>query len=171
MGRTISIGEQGFEYIIKKNYFYIDKTEFIKQWWDNGDSVTLITRPRRFGKTLNMDMLNCFFSNRYAGRSDIFEHLNIWKYEEFRKLQGTYPVIFLTFADIKGRDLNIAKKQIKKQLSDVFISYKEILQEYEYTENEINLFNNVSENMDDATAGYSLKSLSNMLAERYEKKV
>ena len=171
MGRTISIGEQGFEYIIKKNYFYIDKTEFIKQWWDNGDSVTLITRPRRFGKTLNMDMLNCFFSNRYAGRSDIFEHLNIWKYEEFRKLQGTYPVIFLTFADIKGRDLNIAKKQIKKQLSDVFISYKEILQEYEYTENEINLFNNVSENMDDATAGYSLKSLSNMLAQRYEKKV
>lgn len=63
--------------------------------------MTLITRPRRFGKTLNMSMLNCFFSDRYAGRSDLFEGLFVWEDEKYRKLQGTYPVIFLSFADVK----------------------------------------------------------------------
>ena len=86
--RTVRIGSQSFETIRKGNYFYVDKTEFIKDWWEVGDDVTLITRPRRFGKTLNMNMLNCFFSNRYAGRSDLFEGLNIWKDEKYRALQG-----------------------------------------------------------------------------------
>lgn len=61
MPRTISIGNQGFDVIRSKNYFYVDKTNFIKEWWESGDEVTLITRPRRFGKTLNMSMLECFF--------------------------------------------------------------------------------------------------------------
>ena len=61
MAKVISIGNQSFESIREKNNFYIDKTLFIKEWWDNYDIVTLITRPRRFGKTLNMDMIKCFF--------------------------------------------------------------------------------------------------------------
>ena len=61
-GRTVAIGIQDFGDLIRKGYFYIDKTEFIREWWDRGDSVTLITRPRRFGKTLNMSMLEYFFS-------------------------------------------------------------------------------------------------------------
>ena len=64
MSRTIAIGEQDFSKIIEKNYFYIDKTIFIKEWWENGDTVTLITRPRRFGKTLTMSMADYFFFHK-----------------------------------------------------------------------------------------------------------
>ena len=71
--KKIAIGKQSFEDIRKKDCFYIDKTDFIKDWWESADDVTLITRPRRFGKTLNMDMLKCFFSNQYEGRKELFE--------------------------------------------------------------------------------------------------
>lgn len=61
MSRTVGIGHQNFGDLIENNNFYIDKTLFIKEWWENNDAVTLITRPRRFGKTLNLNMLECFF--------------------------------------------------------------------------------------------------------------
>lgn len=93
MGRTVGIGIQDFEDILKGDYFYVDKTFFIKEWWESGDSVTLLARPRRFGKTLNMSMLNRFFSVEYAGKGEIFEGLSIWQEEEYRALQGIYPVI------------------------------------------------------------------------------
>ena len=95
MAKTVAIGVQSFEKLIEENYFYIDKTPFIKEWWESGDDVTLITRPRRFGKTLNMSMLEQFFSLDYAGRGDLFEGLSIWQEEKYRELQGTYPVISL----------------------------------------------------------------------------
>ena len=170
MKRDISIGGQGFEYLIKNNCFYVDKTGFIKEWWDSKDVATLITRPRRFGKTINMDMLNCFFSNKYAGRGDLFEGLDIWKYDEFRELQGTYPVIFLSFASVKENTLEKAKEQIKKQIEDLYNKFADITNEYDYVENEISFYNKVSVNMDDVTAGYSLNMLSSMLEKRYGKK-
>ena len=83
-------------------YFYIDKTGFIKEWWESGDPVTLITRPRRFGKTLNMSMLKCFFSDKYKDREDLFAGLDISRDSEMMKKQGAYPVIFLSFAGVKG---------------------------------------------------------------------
>ena len=104
MDRKVAIGIQNFYEIREDNYFYVDKTSFIKEWWESGDDVTLIARPRRFGKTLNMSMLENFFSVKYANRSDLFEGLSIWQEEEYRKLQGTYPVISLSFADIKEQD-------------------------------------------------------------------
>ena len=103
--RVISIGKQSYSSLRENDNFYIDKTNFIKEWWEADDVVTLITRPRRFGKTLNMDMLHCFFSNRYAGRSDLFEGLSVWEEEGYRKLQGTYPVIFFSFADVKDKNI------------------------------------------------------------------
>ncbi len=112
MVRTVAIGIQNFGDLIQKNYFYIDKTAFIKEWWDGGDSVTLIARPRRFGKTLNMSMVEQFFSIDYAGRKDLFEGLFIWKDEKFRRLQGTYPVISLSFARVKETDYVTAKEKI-----------------------------------------------------------
>lgn len=63
MGQVISIGKQDYVSLRENHYFYIDKTDFIRQWWKNADDITLITRPRRFGKTLNMSMLNCFFQD------------------------------------------------------------------------------------------------------------
>ena len=88
MARTVAIGIQDFSDVIRNGYLYIDKTSFIREWWDSGDSVTLITRPRRFGKTLAMSMVEHFFSVRYAGEGDLFEDLDIWKDEKYRKLQG-----------------------------------------------------------------------------------
>ena len=101
MSRTVGIGIQDFEKLITSNSFYVDKTSFIKEWWENNDEVTLITRPRRFGKTLTMDMVKRFFSVEYAGKGEVFEGLSIWEEEKYRQLQGTYPVIFLSFADVK----------------------------------------------------------------------
>ena len=112
MNKVISIGNQGFDKIRENDYFYVDKTGFIKEWWESGDDVTLITRPRRFGKTLNMDMLKCFFSNQYTGRADLFEGLSIWKEEKYRELQGQYPVIFVSFASIKANNYKDARDGI-----------------------------------------------------------
>ena len=99
--RNVAIGIQDFGDLIQKNCFYVDKTDFIREWWSSGDSVTLIARPRRFGKTLNISMLEHFFSNKYAGQGELFEGLSIWENEEYRKIQGTYPVISLSFANVK----------------------------------------------------------------------
>ena len=112
MAKTVAIGLQHFEEIRENNVFYVDKTNFIKEWWESRDAVTLIARPRRFGKTLNMSMLECFFSNQYANRGDLFEGLSIWKEEKYKELQGTYPVVFVSFAEIKCRNFEDAKVQL-----------------------------------------------------------
>ena len=104
MERKVAIGIQNFYEIREDNYFYVDKTALIKEWWESGDRVTLIARPRRFGKTLNMSMLENFFSVKYENRGDLFEGLLIWQEEKYRELQGTYPVISLSFANIKEKD-------------------------------------------------------------------
>lgn len=91
MARTVAIGTQDFEDLREGEYFYIDKSYFIKEWWEAGDAVTVIMRPRRFGKTLNISMLECFFSDRYAGRGDLFQGLSIWQEERYRQMQGTFP--------------------------------------------------------------------------------
>ena len=96
----------------KEDIFYIDKTMFIKEWWENYDSVTLITRPRRFGKTLLMSMVEEFFSIQYAGRNDLFQGLCIWKEETYRRMQGTYPVISLSFANVKEQNYLSVKQRI-----------------------------------------------------------
>ena len=123
MARTISIGNQDFEGIITNNCFYVDKTNFIKEWWENMDSVTLITRPRRFGKTLLMNMTERFFSLKYADRGEIFSNLNIWGNEKFRNLQGTYPVISLSFANVKEGDYDFIRKRIISLIYRLFNEY------------------------------------------------
>lgn len=123
MGRTISIGAQDFEKMIVNNYFYVDKTAFIKEWWESGDEVTLITRPRRFGKTLTMNMLDRFWNVKYQGQGSVFEDLDIWKEEKYRALQGTYPVIFLSFADVKEDTYEEVRNQIIQILTDLYSAY------------------------------------------------
>ena len=130
MAKTVAIGIQNFEDVIKKQCFYIDKTMFIKEWWESKDSVTLINRPRRFGKTLNMSMLEQFFSIKYAGRGDLFEGLSIWKEEAYPAIQGTYPVISLSFARIKSANLADAKARIYEVIRGIYKEYS-FLQEGE----------------------------------------
>lgn len=120
MGRTVGIGLQDYESIRKERVFYVDKTDFIREWWESGDSVTLLTRPRRFGKTLTMSMLEQFFSLKYAGRADLFEGLAIWEHGKYRLLQGTYPVISLTFANVKEKDYRTTIQRIGQLLADLY---------------------------------------------------
>ena len=120
MARIVSIGNQNFADIITNNYFYIDKTMFIREWWENGDAVTLITRPRRFGKTLLISMVERFFSTEYEGQSGVFEGLSIWREEKYRKLQGTCPVISLSFADIKEGSFKAAREKLYQIITDLY---------------------------------------------------
>ncbi|MBR6222175.1 MAG: AAA family ATPase [Lachnospiraceae bacterium] len=171
MAKQIAIGSQSYSKLIENDYFYIDKTGFIRDWWNNGDDVTLITRPRRFGKTITIDMLNCFFSLKYSGRSDLFEQFEIWKDEKLKKLQGTYPVIFLTFAGVKGKTYKDAVAGIKKQIVKIFSDYS-YLNGYEgFNENEKTALSNISEEMNDIDAEYALNLLSTLLEKYHGRKV
>ena len=171
MAKVISIGNQSFESIREKDNFYIDKTNFIREWWDNDDTVTLITRPRRFGKTLNMSMLECFFSNKYKDRGDLFEGLEIWNDEKYRKLQGTYPVIFLSIAEIKQNNYNDAVEKIKRIICEVCQQFDFLKNWDGLTEIEKKNISNISYNMSDVMAQDLIKNMSNYLSRYYGKKV
>ena len=99
---TISIGMQDFGKLIRSGAFYVDKTSFIKEWWENQDDVTLVTRPRRFGKTLNLSMVDYFFSNQHVDSGKLFEKLDIWKEEKYQGLQGTFSCDFCQLCGDKG---------------------------------------------------------------------
>ena len=171
MAKVISIGNQSFESMRERDNFYVDKTSFIKEWWENEDIVTLITRPRRFGKTLNMNMLECFFSNKYKDRGDLFEGLDIWKEEKYRKLQGTYPVIFLSFADVKQNNYEETIQKIKKIIFDIYQKY-DFLKDWEgLTDKEKTAFRKIDCVMSDIVAQGAIKDLSNYLSRYYGKKV
>lgn len=168
---TVSIGNQGFDDIRENKYFYIDKTGLIKEWWSSGDAVTLITRPRRFGKTLNMSMLNCFFSNQYANRGDLFEGLSVWEDEKYRQLQGTYPVIFLSFADVKQNDLQGALWKIKKIIFNIYQQYAWLGSWEGLMAVEREQFAGITPDMEDTAAQSALQDLCSYLSRYYKKKV
>ena len=171
MARTLGIGKQDFEKVRKENAFYIDKTKFIREWWESEDDVTLITRPRRFGKTLNMSMLEKFFSVQFAGRADLFCGLAIWEDEKYRRLQGTYPVLFISFADVKETTYIQTKKKICRIIKALYNKYDFLLENDLLNESEKNDFLNISVDMEDNEASYSLKALSDYLLRYYKKKV
>ena len=171
MGRTVAIGIQDFEKIIINQCFYVDKTDFIREWWENKDDVTVITRPRRFGKTLNMSMVERFFSVDYAEKGQLFEGLSIWKDEKYREMQGTYPVISLSFANVKETDYPAARKKICQLLTNLYAEHSFLLDSGLLYETDIKYFKRVSEDMDDSDASLALYQLSNYLYRYYGKKV
>ena len=171
MANNIGIGIQDFIELRENKKFYIDKTSFIKEWWESGDSVTLITRPRRFGKTLNMSMVEEFFSVNYAGRGDLFEGLSIWEEEKYQKLQGTYPVISLSFARIKETDFETTKKRILEVLMSQFEKHAFLTESEKLSLNEKEYVSRMAREMDAFEAGSSLHRLSDYLSRHYGKKV
>ena len=171
MARTIGIGTQSFEKIREYQYFYVDKTNFIKEWWENGDDVTLITRPRRFGKTLTINMVETFFSVNYAGREDIFKDLFIWQEEKYQKLQGSWPVISLSFANIKGFDFITVRKQICQLIKDLYDKFDFLLSEGFIKKGELEFYTKVSSSMENYVAVHSLRMLSLYLSRYYKKNV
>ncbi len=171
MARTVGIGIQSFDKLMGNQYLYIDKSNFIREWWESGDDVTLITRPRRFGKTLNMNMLERFLSIEFAGQGEVFMGLSIWKDEKYRNLQGTWPVIFLSFADVKANTFAMAREKICMLIKEVYRKYDFLLTEGSLKEGETELFRRTLTGMTDSEAAYSLKNLSGYLAGYYGKKV
>lgn len=170
MSRTVGIGIQDFEKMITRRVFYIDKTMFIKEWWESMDDVTLITRPRRFGKTLTMSMVEHFFSADHAD-SPLFEGLNIWKEETYRSLQGTYPVISLSFADVKDTSYEEARIKICQTIVDLYNKYAFLAKGDLLEQNEKEYYRRVSIEMRDSEITVSLRRISDYLCRYYGKKV
>lgn len=173
MARTVAIGYQNYQELIERNAFYIDKTLFIKEWWENIDKVTLITRPRRFGKTLNMSMVEQFFSVDYAGQGRLFERMKIWKEEKYRQIQGTYPVISLSFAPVKSmKNFADTRHLLCRLIYEQYNKYRFLLDvDGLMDEKEKALFCAVSRDMDEDIAAMSLNMLSKLLMKQYGKKV
>lgn len=177
MAKTVGIGIQDFGKMIENDCFYVDKTGFIKKWWESKDDVTLITRPRRFGKTLTMSMLEYFFSVKHAGRGDLFEGLSIWEEKSpdgeyrYRSLQGTYPVIALSFARVKETSYRYARKKICRIIKELYNQYSFLEDSDKLNEDEKRFCRSVSADMEDDVAVDSLNALSGFLAKHYGKKV
>lgn len=170
LGRP-ALGYQNYEEVITEDIFYIDKTGLIREWWEYGDKVTLITRPRRFGKTLNMSMIECFFSNRYAGRSDLFDGKEIWSDEKYRQLQGTFPVIFLSFASVKTGRIEGIKTAVKQIIRDVYNKHRDMLSSEVFNDNDREYYNAVNDTMSDGVAMIAINRLCYYMEKCYGKKV
>ncbi|MDD6207300.1 MAG: AAA family ATPase [Clostridiales bacterium] len=171
MAKNVAIGIQSFDKLREADCFYVDKTPFIKEWWESRDDVTLITRPRRFGKTLNMSMLENFFSVDYANRGDLFEGLSIWKDGTYRRLQGTYPVVFLSFARIKESKYELARAKICEVITNLYVKFSFLRDSEFLTEKDREYFDRVTIDMDDAVASSAVYQLSGFLHRYYGKKV
>ena len=180
MQKVISIGKQNFVSLRENDCFYIDKTDLICKWWESKDEITLITRPRRFGKTLNMSMLNCFFSNQFTGREDLFKGLVVWKKEKYRKMQGTYPVIFLNFSAIKGSNYEDARDGIIMAINEAYSEHRYLLESNELTDGERKCFEELDyyaknpgskKQVANDTICNAVKNLANCLFRYYKKKV
>ncbi len=169
MKPVVSIGTQDFKKLRENGSFYIDKTDFIREWWENSDDVTLITRPRRFGKTLNMSLLEYFFSVKYSG-INIFNGLAIWNNEKYRKLQGSYPVIFLSFADIKADTYENARMGLINKLIELYSMYDFIKSSPRLTDKDTAYFAAVNNKINDSSAVLAIKYMSYYLYLYYGKK-
>lgn len=171
MKRTVAIGIQDYSTLIENNCFYVDKTAFIREWWESMDAVTLITRPRRFGKTLTMSMVEQFFSVDYAGRTDLFEQQAIWNDEKYRELQGSYPVISLSFANVKETSYRMTVYRICQFLKNLYEQNSFLLTSDKLSDSEKKQFTKMSSELEEADAALALYMLSEFLYRYYGKKV
>ena len=170
MKPIVSIGNQDFRSIRENHNFYIDKTAFIREWWENQDIVTLITRPRRFGKTLNMSMVENFFSIQWKENDKLFQGLDIWQEEKYRKLRGQYPVIFLSFASVKGETYSEVREGIVQTILDLYARYDYLRQSDALNEKEKAYFDYVNADMSNTIAAMALRRLSLCINLHYGKK-
>ena len=170
MARTVALDQQYFDRIRENDLFYVDKTAFLRTWWKGRDTVTLITRPRRFGKTLMMSTVECFFSTKYADRADLFEGLDVWNDTAMRAEQGTYPVIFLSLADLKPSSLDEMLKIFSTLITLVFNSWEELLLPG-MNDKEREIYAAVRPGMDAAAAKGAVKFLCGLLERHFGKKV
>ena len=149
MSLPVPIGVSDFRKLVEykdssgRGYAFVDKTKFIKEIYDDGSEVIVITRPRRFGKTLNLSMLRYFFADEVNGKptKDLFNQLAISKDKACMKEQGKYPVIFITFKDLKQQSYDEAINKITLVVSRLYEEYKYLLSSNELSQNEKNIIN------------------------------
>ena len=168
--KRIPIGLSDFKELIEENYYYFDKTKFIDEVIKDGAKVKLFTRPRRFGKTLNMSMLKYFFDieNKKENRK-LFKDLYIEKTESFKE-QGQYPVIFLSLKDLKATTWEEMQKDIKSTIASLFLEYEDLY--YELGEFDKPLFKKIAlKEVDIENLKETLKVLGKILYKKYNKKV
>ena len=168
--KRIGIGVSDFKKIIEENYYYFDKTKFIDEIIQDGAEVKLFTRPRRFGKTLNMSMLKYFFDvEKKEENRKLFKDLYIEKTESFKE-QGQYPVIFLSLKDLKATTWEEMEKDIKSTVASLFLEYEALY--YELGEFDKPLFKKIAtKEVDIENLKEVLKFLTKILYEKYNKKV
>lgn len=164
----IGLGYQDFAELMERNLFYIDKTAMIKEWWESGPKVTAVMRPRRFGKTLMLSTLEHFFSNKDA-HSSLFKKFKIWEYPEYRELQGTFPVIFVTFAGQKSTTLAGAMESMKMLFSELYHQHYYLLQSTKLTEKQKKLFQAISDGGTEEQLIYAIHNLAWMLTSHFGK--
>ncbi|MBS5188242.1 MAG: AAA family ATPase, partial [Fusobacterium nucleatum] len=168
--KRIPIGLSNFKHLIEEDFYYFDKTKFIDEIIQDGAQVKLFTRPRRFGKTLNMSMLKYFFDIKEAEENrKIFKDLYIEKTESFKE-QGQYPVIFLSLKDLKARTWEIMEKDIKSTVASLFSEYKYLLKDLDKFDT-ITFENVIMKNIELENLKEILKFLTKILYEKYNKKV
>lgn len=163
-------GQEDFKQLRENlNFLYIDKTQFIKEWFESYDKVTLILRPRCFGKTLNMSMIEYFFSNRYENSRFLFKDLFVSADDNLMSHQGQYPVVFLSFADLENGDCESVKNQIKMKIWQIYLTFKkEMIESQKLDITETNFVNSISYQMDDSVAINSIQILCSLLNKVYD---
>ncbi|MCD7882612.1 MAG: ATP-binding protein [Lachnospiraceae bacterium] len=170
--KTVALGITDFSDIISRNVFYVDKTYFIKDWYNSAGQVTLITRPRRFGKTLTLSMVETFFSNQYAGSSHLFEGLSVWEDEKFRDLQGKFPVINFSLANVKQKSYESMKTVVRMLLAELFDRHSYLLKSEKLSETEKEeILKFKQERASDEKCMHAFRFLSKCMYEHFGEKV
>ena len=167
--KAVPVGVENFEEIIKENYYYVDKTILIEEMLKNKVPVTLLTRPRRFGKTLNMSMFKYFFDvkNKEENRK-LFENLKIFD-SKYMSEQGKYPVIFISLKDLKADTWEMCLLEIKKVISKIYREFQYITENMD--EDDKKIYSSIKNRKNDMDLNTSLELLSDFLCEYYGKKV
>jgi Predicted AAA-ATPase/PD-(D/E)XK nuclease superfamily len=169
----LPIGQSDFKKIIDEEFDFVDKTLLVKELLEDNAEVVLITRPRRFGKTLNMSMLYYFFTNIIQERSikNLFENLKITQYPKYMEFQGKHPVIFLSFKDLKEKSFDQMYARLCKTISDLYSDHRYVLKDNQFHEDRKNIYHSIlNQNASQANIMDSLKNLTEYLYRYTQKK-
>ena len=171
--KKLPIGHSDFKRVIEEDFYYVDKSLLIKELIDSGSLITILPRPRRFGKTLNLNMLKCFFERKETEEKNIFTNLAMWQAgEKYREQYAQYPVIYLTFKDVKLNDWPRCLGKIQRDISSLYRTHKGILSSPELDGEEKERFKALmNEKASSGLYSDSLKQLMEYLHRVYKSKI
>ena len=170
--KPLPIGVEDFKRLVDNEYYFVDKTLMIKELLENKETVNLFTRPRRFGKTLNMSMLQRFFEATEKSNAYLFDGLKIAAYPEYMAYQGQYPVISVSLKSMKQASYTNAFYMYKNLIAKEYEKHKIILESNQILDSEKEVFQNIMEQRADQNVYLnSIRTLSDILAKYYEKNV